>query len=96
VSRYYVVIISQFCLTRSQKFVIMYLLEREPNKEEKMETIRLYTFYVRKGFGPYKEKDVFRASIRTYVLDMKEIQDFNFEDGTAINAVPCEYTKFKE
>jgi hypothetical protein len=61
-----------------------------------METIRLYTFVVRKAFASFKVKDVFRAAVRTHVVNGIEVQDFNFEDGKSVNVIPCEFTRFKE
>ena len=61
-----------------------------------METIRIYTFVVRKAFGPFKVKDTFKASVRTHVVNGIEVQDFNFEDGNSANVIPCEFTRFKE
>lgn len=61
-----------------------------------METIRIYTFSVRKAFGPFKVKDTFKAAVRTHVVNGIEVQDFNFEDGNSANVIPCEFTRFKE
>jgi len=65
-------------------------------EELKMETMKLFTFVVRKGFGLYKDKQTFRASVRTYVKDLIEVQDFVMEDGTIHNCIPCENTKFTD
>ena len=65
-------------------------------EELKMETMKLFTFVVRKGFGLYKDKQTCRASVRTYVKDLVEVQDFVMEDGTIHNCIPCENTKFTD
>lgn len=60
-----------------------------------MKTVPLYTFVVRKVFADFKEKETFEATVRTYVLNGIEMQDFKLKDGRELNGVPCENTKFK-
>lgn len=61
-----------------------------------MQTLRIYRFLVRKGFGDYNVKDRFKAAVRTYVLNGVEVQDFVTEDGTRYEKIPCEWTQFLE
>lgn len=64
------------------------------DKEEMMKTMPLFTFVVRKGFADFKEKQLFEATVVTYVVDGIEMQDFRLPDGRELKGVPCENTKF--
>ncbi len=61
-----------------------------------MQTQPLFTFLVRKSFGPYKEKDIFEAVVRTFVEELVEKQDFILPDGTVHKGIPCSWTKFHD
>jgi len=61
-----------------------------------MKTQNLYTFIVRKSFDRFNVGDTFEASVRTFVHDFKELQDFVFPDGAVIRNVSCDNTEFYE
>ena len=61
-----------------------------------MKTQNLYTFIVRKSFDRYNVGDTFVASVRTFVQDFKELQDFFLPDGTVLKNVSCDNTEFYE
>jgi len=64
------------------------------DKEVVMKTMPLFTFVVRKGFADFKEKQLFEATVVTYVVNGVEMQDFRLPDGRELKGVPCENTKF--
>lgn len=61
-----------------------------------MITKPVFTFVVRKKFGTYNVGDIFEASVRTFVEDLVEKQDFELTDGNFWKSVPAAFTQFAE